>query len=110
MCTAAENHCPSCCTNHGGVYSRPCPVLYQLRPGQLGFVHINHTIDERNPKVVLEICDRCKRREQRHSWLKDKWANLSRPFWIKASKHTPCEICQNYQVEEDQPLGIIPLF
>jgi hypothetical protein len=110
LCTAAENHSPSCCTNHGGVYSRPCPVLYQLRPGQLGFVHINHTIDERNPKVVLEICDRCKRREQKHSWLKDKWANLSRPFWIKASKHTPCEICQNYQVEEDQPLGIIPLF
>ena len=39
------------------MYSRPCPVLYQLRPGQLGFAAINHTIDERNPKVVLETCD-----------------------------------------------------
>ena len=51
MCTAAQNHCPSCCTNHGGVYSRPCPVVYQLRPGQLGFVHIYHLIDEQNPDL-----------------------------------------------------------
>ena len=108
MYTAAENHCPSCCTNHGGVYSRPCPVMYQLRPNQLGFVQITHTIDEQNPKVALETCDRCKRREQKHSWLKDKWANLSRRFWIKVSG--PCDICQNYQVEEEQPLRIIPLF
>jgi len=43
------------------------------------------------------------------SWLMDKWSNHSRPFWIKASEHTPCEICQNYQVEEEQPLRIIPL-
>jgi hypothetical protein len=31
------------------------------------FVHINHTIDEQNSKIALEICDRCKRREQKHS-------------------------------------------
>ncbi|PMD18355.1 hypothetical protein NA56DRAFT_706970 [Hyaloscypha hepaticicola] len=110
MCTAFKNHCPSCCTNHGGVYSRPCRVLYQLKPGQAGFAAINHSIDERNPKIALETCDRCKRKEPRHSWLKDKWAKLPRPSWIKASEHTPCEICQNYQVEEEQPPRIIPLF
>jgi len=27
----------------------------------LGFVHINHTSDERNAKIALETCDRCKR-------------------------------------------------
>ena len=70
MCTAFQNHYPSSCTKHGGVYSRPCPILYQLRPGQLGFVHIHHTIDERNPTITLETCDRCKRREQKHSWLR----------------------------------------
>ncbi|PVH75336.1 hypothetical protein DL98DRAFT_536617 [Cadophora sp. DSE1049] len=42
--------------------------------------------------------------------VKDKWANLPRQFWIKDSEHTPCEICQNYQVEEEQPLRTIPLF
>jgi len=31
---------------------------------------------------------------------KDKWASLSQLFWIKASEHTACEICQSYQVEE----------
>jgi len=117
MCQAFQNHCPSCCTNHGRVYSRPCPVLYQLRPGQQSFAQINHTIDGRNPKIALETCDHCKRREQKykeqeqkHSWLKGMWATLSRPFRIKVSEHTPCEICQNYQVEEEQPLKIIPLF
>ena len=45
-----------------------------------------------------------------HTWLKGKLANLSQLFWIKASEHTPCEICQNYQVEEEQPFKIIPLF
>jgi hypothetical protein len=74
----------------------------------MGFVHVYHAIDEQNPKIALETCDRCKRREQKHSWLKDKWANLSRRFWIKVSE--PCDICQNYQVEEEQPLRIIPLF
>jgi hypothetical protein len=107
MCTAAENHCPSCCMNHGGVYSQPCPVLYQLRPNQHGYVQINHTINKRNPTMVLETCGKCKRREQKRSWLKDKWVSSSR---IKASKHIPCEICQNYQEERDQPLEIIPLF
>ena len=34
--------------------------------------------------------------------VKDKWTNLSRQFWIKASERTPCEVCQNYQVEEQQ--------
>ena len=29
MRTAFQNHCPSCYTNHGGVYSRRCFVLYQ---------------------------------------------------------------------------------
>jgi hypothetical protein len=88
MCTAAENHCPSCCANQGGVYPLLCLVLYQLRPNQQGFVHINHTIDERNLKMVLETCGHCKRREQRRSWLKDKLASFSR---IKASKHIPGE-------------------
>ena len=110
MCTAFQDHCPCCCTNHGGVYSRPCPTLNQLRPGQQGFIHIVHNIDERNPKTALETCDRCKRREQKRSWLKDKWANLSQPFWTKTSEHTPCSICRNYQVEEEQPLRIVPLF
>jgi hypothetical protein len=110
VCTAVKNYWLSCCTNNGGGYSRSCPVLYQLRPGQLGFVHINHTIDEQNPKIALETCDCCQHRERKHSWLKDKWANLSQQFWIKASEHNPCEICQNYQVEEEQPLMIIPLF
>ena len=96
--------------NHGGVYSRPCPVLYQLRPGQQDFVEINHTIDERNLKVAPETCGRCKRGEQKHSWLKDKRANLSRLLQIKASEHTPCEMCQNYQFKEEQPLRTIPLF
>ena len=96
----------SCCSNHGGVYSQPCSVLYQLRPNQHGYVHISHNINERNPKMVLEICDHCKRREQKGSWLKDKWAKLSRN---KASQQNPCEICQNYQAEEDQPLRIIQL-
>jgi hypothetical protein len=41
--------------------------------------------------------------------VKDKWANLSRQFWIKASERAPYETCQNYQVEE-QPPRIIPLF
>ena len=91
MCTPVQNHCPSCCTNDGRVYSRPCPVLYQLRPGQQG--------SEDSARDL-----------QKHSQLKDKWANLLRLFWFKASEHTPCEICQNYQVEEEQPLRIIPLF
>jgi len=103
ICTAFENYFPSCCTNHGGVYRRLCLVLYQLRPNQPGFVHISHPIDERNPKIALKTCDRCKRRDQKHLWL-SKLANLSRPF---RSEHTPCEICQNYQVEDEQPLRII---
>jgi hypothetical protein len=70
----------------------------------------NEVLFKENPKIVLDTCDHCKRKEQKHSWLKDHWANLSRPFWIGASKHTSCEICQNYRVEEDQPLRIIPLF
>jgi hypothetical protein len=95
------------------VYPRFCPILYQLRPNQMGYVQIQH------PKIVLETCDRCKRKEQKdkeqeqeqkHSWLKDRWATLSRLFRIKVSKHTPCEICQNYQAEEEQPLRIIPIF
>lgn len=104
MCTAVENHCPSCCTNHGGVYSCPCLVLYQVQPQS--FVQIIHSIDEQNPKVALETCDRCKRKNRRHSPVKGKWASLSLLF-IKASEHTPCEICQNYQVSEEQPLRII---
>ncbi|PMD22061.1 hypothetical protein NA56DRAFT_703041 [Hyaloscypha hepaticicola] len=80
MCTAFQNHCPSCCTNNGGVYPRRCPDL--------------HPIDEQNPKIALETCDRCKRKEQKYSWWKDKWASLLRLFWIKASA---------YQVEEEQP-------
>ena len=110
MCIAVENHCPSCCTNHGGQYRYPCPVLFQLRPDQLGFVQITNNIDERSPKIVLETCDRCKLREQKHSWLRDKWAKIPWPSWIKGSEHIPCEICQNYQVEEEEPLQIIPLF
>jgi hypothetical protein len=110
MCTPVQNHYPSYCTKDGGVYSRPYPVLYQLRPGQQSFAQISHTIDERNPKIALETCDRCKRREQKHSQLKDKWANLLRLFWFKASEHTPCEIYQNYQVEEEQPLRIVQIF
>jgi hypothetical protein len=42
--------------------------------------------------------------------VKEKWANLSRQFWVKASERISWEICQNYQVEEEQPLRIIPLF
>lgn len=91
MCTACQNHCPSCCTNHGRVYPRPCPVVYQLRPDQLGFIQITHTINERNPKIALETCDRCKRKEQKHSWWKDRWASLLRLFGIKASEYSPCD-------------------
>lgn len=106
MCTAFQNHCPSCCTSHGEVYSQHCPVLHQLRPGQPGFVQIHHPIDEQNPKLALQTCGRCKLREQKQkqSWLKDKWAR------IKASERTPCEKCLNYKVEYEQPLRIIPLF
>jgi hypothetical protein len=48
----------------------------------MGFVQIQHTINERNPKIILETCECCKRREQKykeqkHSWLKDRWAKLS---------------------------------
>jgi hypothetical protein len=86
------------------VCSRPYPALQQLWPGQLGFVHVNHTIDERNRKIAIETCDNCKRRKQRHSWLKDKCANLSLWFWVKGPKHTLWEICQNYQAGEVQPL------
>jgi hypothetical protein len=87
MCTAVKNHCPSCCTNHGGVYSRSCPVLYQLRPGQLGFVHINHTIDEQNPKIALETCDRCKRRiGSTHGW------RTSGPISLSSSGSRPQSI------------------
>lgn len=78
-----------------------------MRPNQMGFIQIQHRVNERNPKMILETCDRCKRREQKRSWLRDKWASLSP---IKASKHVPCEICQNYQEEEEQPLRIIELF
>jgi hypothetical protein len=65
----------------------PVPVvLHQLQPGQQGFAHISHTIE-------LETCDRCKHREH-------KQAKLSWRFWIKASKHTLCEICHDYQEED----------
>ena len=94
MCTASQNHCPTCCTNYGEVYSRPCAVLYQLRPHQQGFAQINHPIDIRNPKIALETCDRCQRGGQKHSWL-GKLFSLSLAFRNKASEHTPCEICQN---------------
>jgi len=30
---------------------------------------------------------------------------IVRPFWIKAPEHTLCEICQNYQVEEERHSG-----
>jgi hypothetical protein len=110
MCTAAEDHCPSCCTNHGEVYSVLCPVVYQMRPGQQGFISIQHSITGQTPKIKLAICDRCEQKEKKHSWLKDKLANLPRPFSIKPSEHTPCEICQNYREEEEPPLRIIPLF
>jgi hypothetical protein len=65
--------------------SRPVPVT----AWSTGFVHKGHPIDKRNPKIVLETCDRCKQREQKHSWLKDKWANLPWPFRIKGSEHNP---------------------
>lgn len=84
MCTACQNHCSSCCTNHGGVYPHPCLVAYQLRPNQQAFIQISHPIDEQNPKLVLETCDRCKWKEQKHSWLKSIRANLSQLFWIKS--------------------------
>jgi hypothetical protein len=83
------------------VYPRYCPVLFQLEPGRAGYLQITHIVDELNPKMVLEMCDRCKRKEQKHSWLKDTLAKFPRPSWIKPSEHTPCEICQNYQVEEE---------
>jgi len=104
MCTAVENHCPSCCTNHGGVYARPCLVLYQSQPQS--FVQIIHSIDEQNPKVALETCHRCKRKNRRHSSVKRKRVNLPLLF-IMASEYARCEICQNYQVDEEQLLRII---
>jgi hypothetical protein len=72
----------------------------------MGFVQINHTIDEQNPEIALEASDRSKRKERNHLWLKDKRVSVSHLFSIKA-EHTPCEICQNYQVKEEQPLRII---
>jgi hypothetical protein len=92
------------------VYTLPCLVLYQLRPGQSGFVQINHTIDERNAKIVLEICDGCRRKEEMRWRLKDKLTIFSRLISAKPSKHPPCKICQNYEPEDDQPLKVIPLF
>ena len=88
-----------------GVSHRPV----QLRPGQQGFAHISHTIDERNPKIALGDMRLLQAQGMKHSWLKDKWASLSL-FWIKASEHTPCAICKNYQVEEEQPPGSFHYF
>ena len=62
--------------------SLSCPALVMVDSN--GFVHIFHTIDTRNSKIALETYNRCKCREQKHLWLKDKWADLSRPFWVKA--------------------------
>jgi hypothetical protein len=93
------------------LYSRPCPVLYQLRP----FAHISHTIDERNPKIALQDS-----RDLRPSQAQGAEALMVErqvgqalsavlDQGLRAYKVLPCEICQNYQVEEGEPLKIIPL-
>ncbi|PVH68667.1 hypothetical protein DL98DRAFT_564630, partial [Cadophora sp. DSE1049] len=73
---------PKTTTNHGGVYSRLCCPAHVTAWSTRLRSHKSH--------------NRSKRREH-------KQAKLSWRFWIKASKHTSCEICQNYQEEEDHP-------
>ncbi len=62
MCTAIQNHCPSCCRNHGLVYRRPCPIAYEFRPR--AFFSVIHSIDESNAKIALAMCDNCERGRQ----------------------------------------------
>jgi hypothetical protein len=62
MCTAAQDHCPSCYNTDREVYSRPCTNVYELQYGQL--VYVIHTVNYQKSKIALKTCDRCKRRGQ----------------------------------------------
>ncbi|KAK1763968.1 hypothetical protein QBC33DRAFT_518144 [Phialemonium atrogriseum] len=109
MCTAALDHCPSCCSDHGSVYTRHCVVFYELTPN--AYVSVSHPIGGMIPRRRRKQCEDCRQRaertERRNERLK-KWhlASLFQ-FESRQPRCPDCPACQGHD-EARQPEGAVP--
>ena len=90
MCTPVQDHCPSCCSNHGGVYGNPCTTVYEFRPN--AYIQLKHGVDGSNPKFKRTVCLRCEKMQARNQrWLRRKLSI----FRLKPQRTgtAPCVIC-----------------